>query len=128
MNWEQAIRERLLAAPAVTAASNGVDWTERPQGEDYPWLVLQVISDPRPQDLKGFHVMRGSLLQFDALALERAQVVALRDAAIAAIAPAGEFFGVRFGRTMFEPVRDLGRNTETGFVHRDSFDATIWHD
>lgn len=125
MGWEAALCQRLLDDPAVTC---GASYGQRPQGEGLPWITLQVVSDPRPQTLGAFQGRRESRVQIDVRAKTRAEVVALREAAIAALAPAGSFGGVLFGRANFQPVRDRGESTETGFVHRDSFDVLVWHD
>lgn len=131
MDWEQALRQRLLDDAAIGAiVGSGVDWSKRPQDRPLPWLGLRLVSDPRPQDLKGFVGRRQSRVQADCWAATRAEAVALREAAIACLVPAGEFHGVRFGRGFIaEPgARDLGQHTEAGFVHRDSLDFLIWHD
>lgn len=125
MDWEQALRQRLIDDPAVTA---GAGYGPRPQAGDLPWISLQVVSDPRPQTLAGFYPNRESRVQIDVRGLRRSDVVDQREAAIAALAPAGTFSGVTFGRANFSPVRDLGEQTETGFIHRDSFDVLVWHD
>lgn len=136
MTWEAALRRRLLADGALSAlVADRVFWRLRQQGSALPAVVLTLISDPRPQTLKGFQGNRGSLVQFDCWAdggkdgeeNTRAEVAALREAVIAALAGPFAQDGVQFSRSMFDPVRDLGEATDTGFVHRDSFDATIWH-
>lgn len=134
MNWEQALRQRLLAAAPVAAlVGDRVDWRRRQQDGALPAVLLTIVSDPRPQHLEGFQPARESRVQFDCLASgangkTRAEVVALREAVIAALAPAATIGGISFGRSTFDAVRDLGEETESGFVHRDSFDAYIWHD
>lgn len=134
MNWEQALRQRLLddAAVAVLAGAR-VFWRVRKQGTPLPAVVLTIVSDPRPQTLKGFAARRESRVQIDcwssgAADVSRAALAALREAVIAALAPGGDFYGVRFGRANFDPVRDLGELTEAGFNHRDQFDLLVFHD
>lgn len=134
MNWEQALRQRLLDETAVAAlVGSRVDWTRRAQDGALPAVVLTLVSDPRPQHLEGFEARRQSRVQIDCLASgangkTRAEVAALREAVIAVLAPAATVGAITFGRSTFDPVRDLGEDTESGFVHRDSFDAYIWHD
>lgn len=129
MNWQQALRQRLLDAPAVSAIiAARATWRVRPADGPLPALVLTTVSDPRPQTLKEFYPRRESRVQLDCYAATQAEVSALCDAAIAALAPGGAFSGIKFGRANFDPVRDLGTETETGFVHRYSFDILIWHD
>ncbi|MGB3844307.1 MAG: DUF3168 domain-containing protein [Sphingopyxis sp.] len=125
-----ALRARLLGASPVTdiAGETGVDWGPRPQGTPYPWLGLKVISSSRPQHYKGFVGLRQTRVQLDCMALDEAEAVALREAAIAAIVPAGSYHGTKFQRGFIENVRDLGADSGAdGFVHRECIDALIWH-
>lgn len=125
---EEALRSRLkAAAPVAALVGTRIDWGTRPQGDPYPSVVLKVISDPMPQDYKGFVGMRQTRVQIDCLAEDRAEAVALRKAVIPAIIAGGTYYGTRFGRAFIDSVRDLGAKTDTGFVHRDSIDALIWH-
>jgi hypothetical protein len=135
VSWETALRRRLLDDPAAAALvgtdpddqGKSIDWTVRRQGAPLPAYVLQVISDPRPQTHDGFDAVRPSRGQVDCLALDRATVVAMREAAIAVLVPAGEFSGVWFDRARVDAVRDLGAKTGADFVHRDSIDFIFWH-
>lgn len=125
---ETALSERLINDGPVSALVGGrVDWGVRKQGDPLPLLVLQVFSDPRPQDYKGFVSMRETRVRIHCDAETRAEAVRLREAVIAAISAPGTFYGTRFGRAFIDTVRDLGAHTDTGFVHRDSIDALIWH-
>lgn len=136
MGWQAALRRRLLAdGPVAALVGDRIFWTKRPQGSTLPALVLSKISDPRPQTLKGFQSNRSALVQFDSWSdggkdgeeQTRAEAEALTEAVVAALAGPFQQDGVQFGRTIFDPARDLGEATDTGFVHRDSFDATVWH-
>lgn len=128
MGWEIATAGRLLGAPAVAAiVGTGVDWTVRPQGAGLPWIVLELISDPRPQTMDGPDPIRPSRVRVHCMASTRKGAIALREAAIAALVPAGEFGGVWFDNSYVDQVRDLGGDTELGFIHRDSIDFIIWH-
>lgn len=137
MDWEQALRRRCLGDAGVAAlVGTRVYWRVRPQGSALPALVLTLISDPRPQTLKAFQERRFSRVQVDCWAdggepsapETRAQVVALREAAIAALAGPFTQDGIGFGRSDFTPVTDRGESTETGVVHRDQFDVLVFHD
>ena len=125
MEWEEALCRRLLADVTVGQRAG---YGPRPQNVPLPWISLKVVSDPAVQILKKFQDRRQSRVQVDVRAETRADVIALRKAVIAALAPGGLFHGITFGRANFTPVRDLGEPTETGFVHRDSFDVMVWHD
>lgn len=128
MAWEVDLRARLLGTPSVTErVGQRVDWSRRPQADDYPAVTLLVVSDERPQHMKGFQGLRGSRVQVDVMARTAPEKVALREAVIAAVA--GPFIqgGTSFGRSAGITVRDLGQNDTGGFIHRDSIDLTIWH-
>jgi len=129
MNWEQALRSRLLDDTDVAGeVSTKVAWGLAPQGWQPPFVVLTLVSDVRDQHFKGFQALRASRVQVDCYALDRAGTVTLREYALTAIADGGTFDGIRFDRIADVSVRDLGANTDTGFVHRDSIDALIWHE
>lgn len=129
MAFEPALRTRLKDDTAVAAiVGTRIDWTVRPQGSALPAVVLQIIADGRPQHMQGFQRFRETRVQIDCFATTRAAASALSAAVIAAITPAAEVSGTAFRRAFIDTVRDLGANTDTGFVHRDSIDALIWHD
>ena len=123
MMWETALRARIKAQISGVVAN----WTVRPQRSSFPAVVLQTIDDGRPQTLAGFQSTRQSLVQIDIFGTTRESVVTLRESVIAAIA--GPFLqsGVQFQRTQIIGIRDLGADTDTGFVHRDSLDALFTH-
>lgn len=133
MGFETALRGRLIGDATVGAlvgkegAIPSIDWTVRRQGAPFPAIVLSLVSDPRPQTHDGPDSIRDSRVQVDVVADDRAGVVALREAVIAALLPAGTFFGVQFDRAFVDGVRDRGSQDETRFVHRDSIDFIIWH-
>ncbi len=124
----QALRSRLLEDTAVKAlVKTRVDWGVRKQGDPYPAICLTVISDPRPQDYKGFVAKRETRVQIDCYAETRATAAALSEAVIAVITPGGEFFGTKFSRAFIDTVQDRGALSGTVYVHRDKIDALIWH-
>lgn len=125
---EEALRSRLLDDEAVSSmVGTRIDWGVRPDGGDYPCLVMKTMPASRPQTYKGFVGMRQTPVQIDALSLDRLQVISLREAAINAIVPAGSYFGTKFQRAFIDSVQDLGAQTGTDFVHRDKIVALIWH-
>lgn len=131
---EVALRARLKADATVTGiAGTRIDWTTRPQkrpaGEPaFPVVLLTTIFDDRTQHMGGFDDFRETRVQIDCLAETRAEVIALREAVITAIAPAATQSGVTFLRAQQFSVVDRGANTDTGFIHRDMIEASIWHD
>lgn len=128
MSWETATTGRLLDAPTVAGlVETRVDWTVRQQGAPLPAIVLELITDPRPQTHDGADSIRWSRVRAKCLAETRAGAVALREEVIATLVPAGEFGGVWFDNSYVDQVRDLGGDTETGFVHCDGVDFILWH-
>ncbi len=129
MDWQQALANRLIQHAATAAiAGNRWDWDEREQTSALPGGVLELVSDPRPQHLAGFHSRRQSRVQVNCQAFSRAQAIALREAAIAALVPAGVFDGITFGRAMIENVIGDAEKTEGGRVFRQRFDLLVMHD
>lgn len=129
MTMETALRARLMADGAVAAiAGTRIDWTNRPSATAYPAVTLMVVSDPRPQHMKGFQGLRGTRLQIDTMALDAATKVALREAVIACVVEPATEGGTVFGRGFINNVVDRGEDVPgQGFIHRDMIDATIWH-
>lgn len=139
MSWEIALRWRLTSDPAVAALIGShpddglpsIEWGALRQGAQRPAVVLQLVSDARPITHDGFDSIRWSRVRASIQAETRAAVIALREAAIAALAPAGTFGPsggqVQFDRTEIDLVRDTGGSTDTGFVHADSVDFIVWH-
>lgn len=106
ITWEAALRQRLLDDPGVRAIAGAqVSWRWRAQADPLPGLTLRLISDPRPQTLAGLQGHRQSRVQIDCWAdggtlsqpQTRATVIALREAAIAAVLPPMKVGGVSSG-------------------------------
>lgn len=128
MDMEGALRARLLADATVAAlVGQRAYWVERPQGGVLPDITLQVITDGREQDMKGFVGLQQTRVQVDCRASSYAQARALAEAVITAGVAAGTFYGVRFERAEVEGPIDLPERTDTQFIHRKSFDLLAWH-
>lgn len=124
---QTALRARLLAAAPVTAlVGTRVDWVDRPQGAALPAVTLQIISDLRPQHLKGFQPLRDTRVQVDVWAASYAQKAQLVEAVIAAAVPESTTGGIVFNRAVVDGLRDLGEQNETQFIHRTSIDLIVW--
>lgn len=125
---QAALIARLLddAAVAALVARRGY-WGIVPQNTAKPYFRMQVISDPRPQHLKGYDGSRGTRVQVDCFGATYAASVALAKAIIAAVAQPVTIGTSRFGRTHAEGPRDLGEDTTAGFVHRASIDLLVRH-
>lgn len=131
MDMESALRARLLAAATVAAlVGNRVTWIDRPQMAALPAITLQIVTDERAQNYKGFDGLQPGYVQIDVWSLSYAAAKALKEAIIGndvtpgAVVPAGSFFGIRFTRG-FVTARDLSERTETQFIFRPSIDLTF---
>lgn len=119
---EGALRARLVAA--ATSAGSRVYWDDRPQGAALPAVVLSVISDIRAQHLKGFDMLEARV-QADVLALSFADKKVLKEAVIAALAPAHLGNGVQFMRATEISAVPRNERTETQFIFRDAINFLI---
>lgn len=127
-DFKSALQARALADAGVMAiAGDRVTWAQRRRGEPLPALVLTIVSDPRPQHLKGFEAVRPTRVQADCMAEDAATASDLAEAFIIATAGPAEEDEVRFQRSQVEAVRDLSEETDTGFVHRQSVELLVWH-
>lgn len=124
MDMQGALRARITGAS--TTAGTRVYWVDRPQAAALPAVTLQIISDLRPQHLKGFRSIRDTRVQIDCWAATYAAVTALKEAVLAAVVPENTANGIRFDRAIIDGERDLGERTETQFIHRASVDLVVW--
>lgn len=132
MALEIALSARLLGNAAYAAAMGGrVDWMRRP-GSALPATTLQIISDPRPQHMKGFQT-RQTRVQLDIWSASPKQAAELREMAIVILTPSSEIEGVHFQRAMIANVRpgmDQEGATEgqpQGELYRESIDFIFTH-
>lgn len=128
MDWQAALRARLIAAAPVAAlVGQRIYWVQRPQAAALPAITLQTISDDRPQHMKGLQELRASRVQLDVWAETYGSTRQVSEAAIAALLPEQTGNGIRFERTFVAAVRDSGEQTGTTFVHRTTIDLIIHH-
>jgi hypothetical protein len=122
-----AIVARLGAGSATRGiASSRVTWRKREQGSPMPAVVLNVVSEARPQHLDGFDDMRTARIQADCWAQTLASAVALAEAVIADLVGDAAVGNVAFWRASVEGPRDLGEQTDSeGFLHRESVDLVL---
>ena len=129
MSFETALRRRLLEDAAVAdIVATRIDWSVRPQGDPFPAIVLTLVYDDRSQNFEGFNTFRSTRVQIDCYATEYAQAAALREAVLAAVVPASTIAGTEFLRAFVNTVLDRGDQTDTGYIHRQLLDLTVWHD
>lgn len=128
MSWEADLVARLLGDPAVAAlVGDRVEWDGLAPDTGYPALMLQVITDQRPQNHDGFDPFWPTRVQFNSLALTKAEAVALREAAIAAVVPYAEQSGTIFLRSFVDGGGSDAEQTPSGRIHRERTDLIIWH-
>lgn len=126
MDLAKALIARLDAAAAVTdVAGSRTYWLVRPQNSALPAVVLQVVGGERAQHLDGFEDMRTVRVQAACLAEKHSVSRTLAEAVTAALVPEAEVDGVLFWRASADEPRDLGNQTDTGFVHRAVVDLII---
>jgi hypothetical protein len=127
-DFATGLRARLIADAGVIAiAGQKVYWGIAPQGTALPYIRLNTISDPRPENLQGYDAARVTRVQADCFSSSYAQARALAEAVVSAVALPTTAGGIRFGRTKAEGPRDLGEDTASGFVHRASVDLLVEH-
>lgn len=126
---QPAIITRLEDAAAVTdLVANRIYWVVRPQADPLPAVVLQVISAPRTEHLKGPNDMQETTVQVDCLSnRSSSQAHALAQACIDALIPVATVGEDVFWRASYVGPRDMGAQTQTGFIHRAVVDITFRH-
>jgi hypothetical protein len=132
MNWTQAFITRLLAdAPLNALVGNRINWVERPQGEDFPAITMQVVSDARNQILKGYDSIQPARVQIDIWAPTYSAGREVLEAFLSAAVPAQSGNGHTFSRAMVElPPRDLSerltfKDGSSKTVFRTSLDLIV---
>jgi hypothetical protein len=128
----EAVRGRLLSSPAVAALVGGgaaarIHWVKRDQGGALPAIVLTQVSRIRRDHLDGPEDMIVSRVQADCWATTHRAATTLATAVRAALIGAAEIGDVQFWRATTDGPRDLGEDTESGFLHRASLDLTLRH-
>lgn len=127
MDMPAALRTRLLAnAPLAQLVSKRIDWMIRPQQAALPALVLQTISDGRPQHYKGFQALRSTRVRADTWAMTYAAARAVSEAVIVAAVPEYRGNGIHFRRAQVDGPTDFMEDGTTAPLHRSSVDLILW--
>lgn len=127
MDFQGALRARALGDTTVGGMINDrAYWVERVQSEGVPAVVFNIVSDARPQHLKGFNDLRETLFQADCLGRTNIEATDLSEALIAAVVPAATAHGITFNRAMVTDVRGGGGKSGEIFIHRTSVDFSVW--
>lgn len=127
MDFKGALRARALADVTVAGMiGTRAYWTQRIQSEGLPAVVFHIVSDQRPQHMKGFNDLRETRVQCDCLALSDVAASDLLEALIAALVPENTSNGIIFNRSHVDDGRDGGDAVTEGFIHRTSVDLRVW--
>lgn len=127
MDMPAALRTRLLAyAPLAQLVGSRVTWMIRPQETALPAVVLQTITDERPQHYKGFQALRSTRVRADTWATTYGAARAVSEALIAAAVPEHRGNGIHFRRAQVGGPRDLMDDDATKPLHRSSVDLILW--
>lgn len=129
MDMEQALLARCEEDTELRALiARRVHWEERPAGQGHPSIVLQVVSAPRDQHMKGFQCLKRTRVQALIFAESYAAKKAVTEALIGCLVPAGTFHGIKFRRAMIAADADRPAGaSETTTVLCRQVDFIIWH-
>lgn len=128
MSWEEDLAARLLGAPAVAAlVGDGVEWDDFAPDSPLPGIMLQIITDARPQNHDGFDPFWPSRVQLNSLGRTKAEAIAVRDAAIPALVPFAVQGGTTFLRSFVDGGGSDAERTPAGRICRERTDLIIWH-
>lgn len=122
MDWRAA-----LLARASGLAGGRFYWGERPQGDSLPGGVMTMVSDDRPQHLKGFNLSPGRV-QIDTYGAKSKDAWDLAEQAIDTLVPGGAFNGHNFARAdVALGPRDMNERVGNETVFRVSMDLVFHH-
>lgn len=102
MDWQGALLARLRAAAGVTSLVGAKSyWETAPQGVALPYVILNDVTEQRPQNLKGWD-LEAARVQINAHATSYTDKNNIMEAALAALVPANTSNGHTFQRAMIE--------------------------
>lgn len=128
MDMEAALRARLIAAAPVNAlVDSRVYWEERPQATALPAITLTLVVDDREQHMTGFQELKRALVQIDVWAASFASKKAIKEAVIAALAPANSANGIAFRRATNIRSRPANERLETQLVYREIIEMELYY-
>jgi hypothetical protein len=124
-----AFRARLVADTAVAAiVSTRIYWGVVPQNATLPYVRLHIISDPRPEHLKGYQGSRRTRIQASCFASSFGVAKQLGTAIVKAVSSPWADTGGKVGRVKCEGPREgQGTDTANGFIHHQIVDAMMEH-
>jgi len=128
VSWQAAVIARLLGDPAITAMiDDRAEWDELAPDSPRPAIMLQTISDPRPQNHDGFDPFRGTRVQLNCEARTAAEAQALLELAIPALVLPAVIGDVTFLQSFVDGGGSDAIRTTTGRICRERTDLIIWH-
>lgn len=128
MSWEAALVARLMAAPAVfQRTGRSIGWDDLAADTTFPAIMLQTITDQRPQNHDGFDPFWPTRVQVNCLARTKLEAIALREAVIATLVPYAEQDGTIFLRSFVDGGGSDAERTTTGRLCRERTDLIVWH-
>jgi hypothetical protein len=128
VSWEAAVITRLLEDPAVAAIiGDRAEWDDRAPDGALPAIMLQTITDERPQNHDGFDPFRATRVQVNCLARTKTAAVALREVVIAALIPPATVGDVTFLRSFVDAGGSDAEQNPSGRICRERSDLIIWH-
>jgi hypothetical protein len=128
-NSATALRDHLIADAAVSAlVGTKIYWDNVPQNTARPYVRLQIISDPRPEHLKGYNGRRQTWFQASCFSDTFLQAKDIGAKIKAAVAAPWSATGGNFGRVKAEgPVGEAGETIATGFIYHARVDLRAEH-
>ncbi len=126
---EEALTTLLLADARVKQlAGNRVHWGRATQGEQAPYIVLQVVGGRPDYHAQGSSGLVDARVQIDAYGDKYLAAKKLSDAVLALLSGyRGEVAGTRLHAGFVDAARDLPTETEVKRLFRRSADIIIWH-
>lgn len=128
MSWKADLAARLLTNADIAAlVVDRVEWDDLSPDSALPAIMLQVISDPRPQNHDGFDPFRGTRVQINC----EASTASEADALLELVTPVLVLPAVSGSTTFLQSFVDGGGSdaiqTTTGRRCRARTDLIIWH-
>jgi len=129
-DFAEQLKGRLAAYAPLTALTGAgkIHWDDIPQATVLPYVRLAIISDPRPEHLRGYQSSRVSRVQADCMATSWGRARDIAQKIIDGTADPGVTGGIHFGRIKAEgPRRGPTETVGTDRVFMASLDLLVEH-
>lgn len=128
MSWKAGLVARLLADADIAAlVGDRVEWDDLAADSPLPAIMLQVISDPRPQNHDGFDPFRGTRVQINCEARTASEADALLELVIPVLVLPAVVGSTTFLQGFVDGGGSNAIQTTTGRRCRARTDLIIWH-